>query len=87
MNIQFLSNLPPVGESIPKVASEGGQLIADLIGSYGVFALCLLFVGAGLMIPVHIYEKYYKVVDDAPNAEAEVVKVQEGTPKAIGPAA
>ena len=64
MNIQWLSNLPPIGDSVPKVAAQGGQLIADLIGSYGFLAFCLLLVGAGLMIPVRIYEKYYKAVDD-----------------------
>ncbi|MFD0674916.1 hypothetical protein [Cohnella sp. GCM10027633] len=64
MTMQFLSNLPQIGESIAKVASEGGQLIADFISLYGFFAFCLVFVGFCLVIPVRIYEKYYSVADD-----------------------
>lgn len=55
--IAFLSNLPPTGESIAKVASKGGQLIADFISVYAFLVFCLLFVGCCLIVPVIIYEK------------------------------
>jgi hypothetical protein len=64
MKMEFMSNLPPIGESVAKLASKGGQLIADMIGAYGFFAFCLVFVGLCLIAPVHIYEKYYKIADD-----------------------
>jgi len=64
MALQFLSNLPPVGESVAKLASEGGLLISDKFGVYGFFALCLVFVGACLLVPPMIHEKYYKTGDD-----------------------
>ena len=73
MNVQWLSNLPPIGESIPKVAAKGGQLIADFISAYGFFAFCLVLVGVSLMVPVHMYEKYYKVADDEAAPDAPVV--------------
>jgi hypothetical protein len=85
MQIQFLSNLPPIGESIAKVASKGGQLIVDNISLYGFFAFCLLFVGCCLMIPTHMYEKYYKVQDDAPAAPETTVR--EEAKGAANPAA
>ncbi|MFC5406415.1 hypothetical protein [Cohnella soli] len=66
MNMEFLSNLPNIGHSVAKMAAEGGQLIADKMSIYGFFAFCLLLVGICLMVPVHLYEKYYKVADDEP---------------------
>lgn len=65
MTMQFLSNLPRIGESIAKVASEGGQLVADFISLYGFFAFCLILVGSCLIVPARMYEKYYAVPDDA----------------------
>jgi len=82
MQIPFMSNLPPVGESVAKLAAEGGQLVADFISMYGFFAFCLILVGTCLMVPVHLYEKYYKVADD----EA-VVEVDQAPRKATDPAA
>lgn len=65
MNL-FLSNLPPVGGSVAKLASEGGQLFLDKFGVIAVFALCLLFVGFSLISPV-LFEKYIHVADDEPS--------------------
>lgn len=73
MNIHLLSNLPPIGESIPKTASHGGQLINDIVSVSGFFAFCLILVGLFLIVPNHLYEKYYKVADDAPDAEVPAV--------------
>lgn len=84
MNIQLLSNLPAIGESVAKVASEGGQLIADYISLYGFFAFCLLLVGSCLMIPVHIFEKYYAVPDDvapAPDVQQQTQQHPEQHPQ------
>ena len=64
MKNEFLTNLPPIGESVAKMASDGGQLLADILSIYGFFAICLLFVGFALIVPVRIYEKYYHVADD-----------------------
>lgn len=71
MKSEFLSNLPPIGESAAKVASEGGQLTADIISIFGFFFVILIFVGAFLMVPVHMYEKYYKQADDETTLQAE----------------
>ena len=60
MKIEIMSNLPPVGESAAKMASEGGLLLADLLGQYGFFACCIVFVGFCLLVPVRIYENYYQ---------------------------
>ncbi|QMV40048.1 hypothetical protein [Cohnella cholangitidis] len=82
MNMHFMSNLPPIGESVAKLASEGGQLISDMISVYGFFAFCLLLVGCCLMVPVHMYEKYYKVADDE-----SPVELNHDHREATGPAA
>ncbi|WP_239617814.1 hypothetical protein [Cohnella mopanensis] len=82
MNMEFMSNLPPVGESVPKLASEGGQLIADMIGSYGFFAFCLVSVGLCLIAPVHIYEKYYKIADDESIVDINLDKRKASEPAA-----
>lgn len=87
MNIQWLSNLPPIGESIPKVAAKGGQLIADFISAYGFLAFCLLLVGVCLMVPVHIYEKYYKVADDETAPDAPVANADSVDRPFTNPAA
>ena len=82
MKFEFMSNLPPVGESVAKLASKGGQLIADLISAYGFFAFCLLFVGCCLIGPVHIYEKYYKIADDEAAVEPTFDKREVSDPAA-----
>lgn len=86
MNVSLLSNLPPLGESIAKTASKGGQLINDIVGVSAFFAFCLLLVGACLIVPNHLYEKYFKVADDRPDAEApatpEPVVQRTGDPAA-----
>lgn len=69
MNMMFLSNLPPVHGSVAKLASKGGQLIMDFISAYGFLAFCLIFVGACLIVPGLLYEKYYKVGDDETTVE------------------
>lgn len=73
MNVHLLSNLPPLGESIAKTASKGGQLINDIVSVSAFFAFCLVLVGLCLIVPNHLYEKYFKVADDAPDAEAPAV--------------
>lgn len=65
MRTELASNLLSVGNSVAKVAAEGGQLIADKLSVYGFFAFCLIFVGACLIAPAHLYEKYYKEHDDS----------------------
>jgi len=82
MSIGFLTNLPPIGESVAKLASEGSQLTVDLISVSGFFAFCLLFVAGCLMLPPMIYEKYFKVEDDEP---AEDLRL--GQRETAGPAA
>ncbi|QJD83287.1 hypothetical protein [Cohnella herbarum] len=69
MKIEMMSNLPPTGESVAKLASEGNQLIIDISSISGFFAFCLVFVGLCLIVPVIIYEKYYKIADDEPASE------------------
>ncbi|RKP57962.1 hypothetical protein D7Z26_00135 [Cohnella endophytica] len=82
MKIELLSNLPPIGESVAKLASKGGQLIVDIMSVYGFFALCLAFVGFFLMVPVRIYEKYYYVVDDETIVELNQDKQNSTNPAA-----
>ncbi|XID94892.1 hypothetical protein ACF3MZ_10410 [Paenibacillaceae bacterium WGS1546] len=72
MNIGLLTNKPPIGESVAKVASDGGQLVADIVSVGGFFAFCLVFVGFCLMAPPHIYEKYYKIEDEEPTPEVNL---------------
>ncbi len=72
MKIEFMSNLPPIGDSVAKMASEGGQLLADIISTYGFFAFCLAFVGFCLIVPVRMYEKYYHVADDEAETNVEL---------------
>ncbi|MFB9278428.1 hypothetical protein [Cohnella cellulosilytica] len=79
MSISFLSNLPPVGESVAKLASEGSQLVADFISMYGFFAFCLALVLTCLLVPPHIYEKYYKVADVDPIEELHVEQQRQST--------
>jgi len=62
----FMSNLPPIGESVAKLASKGSQLMLDQISVFGFFAFCLLFVGFSLISPV-LFEKYFHVADDEPS--------------------
>lgn len=64
MMMEAAMNLLSVGHSVAKTAAEGGQLIADKISVYGFFAFCLVFVGFCLMVPAHLYEKYFKTSDD-----------------------
>ncbi|BBI31187.1 hypothetical protein [Cohnella abietis] len=67
----FLSNMRPIGESVAKVASAGGQLNADFMSVFAFFVVILIFVGVFLMVPVHMYEKYYKQVDDETTVHSE----------------
>jgi len=83
MSMQFLSNLPPVGESVAKMASEGGQLVADFMSTYGFFTFCIILVGFCLLVPVRVYEKYYHVADDEPVAD----DISNDEPKPSGSAA
>ncbi|OXS59798.1 hypothetical protein B1A99_09660 [Cohnella sp. CIP 111063] len=87
MSIPFLSNLPPVGESVAKLAAEGGQLAADYISVYGFFAFCLVLVLFCLTVPAHMYEKHYKVGDDAPVEPAVELNVNSHQQKSTDPAA
>ncbi|WP_372633681.1 hypothetical protein [Cohnella sp.] len=87
MSIQFLSNLPPVGESVAKLAAEGGQLVSDYISVYGFFAFCLALVLFCLIVPAHMYEKHYKIGDDAPVEPAAELNVNPHQQKSTDPAA
>jgi len=82
MKAEILSNLPPIGESLAKLASDGGQLFADKIGLFGFFAFCLLFVGACLVVPVLLYEKYYHVADDEPIVDTPIPNLNATDPAA-----
>lgn len=82
MKMEFMSNLPPIGESVAKMASEGGQLIADLISVYGFFTFCIALVGFCLIVPVRIYEKYYNIKDDESTVEINLEKQEANDPAA-----
>ncbi|MFC4600770.1 hypothetical protein [Cohnella hongkongensis] len=82
MNVPLLSNLPPVGESVAKLASGGGQGIVDLISIYGFFIFCLAFVSFCLLVPFQIYEKRYKIEDDEPTVGLDLKASQSTDPAA-----
>ncbi len=82
MSIQFLTNLPPVGESVAKLSSEGGQLVADFVSMYGFFAFCLALVLCCLLLPPYVYEKYYKIADGDPVEETHVDQRKSTDPAA-----
>ncbi|GIO12345.1 hypothetical protein J19TS2_19000 [Cohnella xylanilytica] len=71
-----------ISESVAKTAAVGGQLFADKLSVFGFFAFCLLFVGFCLIAPAHLYEKYYKKVDDAPDATVNPDHPQRTDPAA-----